>query len=84
MDIGAWLKKDFGDSAAGDRLRFDVLDVIHHRGQEALDDRNDARVHLLRRDNTSALRELRRGLAIDSSNAPARALAQQLGRSGTP
>ena len=43
-----------------------------------------ARIHLIERDNGSALSELRRGLAVDSSNTTARELVRRLSAAEKP
>ena len=47
-NVGAGLEEDFDDRAAGDGLRFDVLDVIDDGGHVPLVVRDDVVFHLLR------------------------------------
>ncbi len=49
VDLGARLEEHLDDGDAAQRLRLDVLDVVHRRGQVALVDRDDAVGHLVRR-----------------------------------
>ena len=47
-DVRPGLEKDLDDRAAADGLRFDVLDIVDDRGEEALVVGDDAVFHLLR------------------------------------
>ncbi len=49
VDAGARLEEDLDDRDAGQRLALDVLDVVHDGADEALEVRDDALLHLLRR-----------------------------------
>ena len=44
-DIGGGLEEDLDDADAGQRLAFDMLDIVHRGGQDALEGRDDAAGH---------------------------------------
>ena len=49
VDVDVRLEEDFDDAVAGQRLRFDMLDVVDLRAQRALVIIDDAAGHVVRR-----------------------------------